>query len=190
VSGGTWSSSREVARLVKRCLEEGSSVEIDGLGVFRSIGKGGYDFIAETRPPVFLAYAVEDSPHVELLFAMLRNNGFEPWMDRKKLMPGQNWPRAIERAIDVSSYFIACLSRQSVCKRGQFQAELRYALQCARRTPLGEIFFIPLRLDDCPVPAEIALDHQWVDMFPEWNAGVERVVAVMRHQERQRGIAA
>ena len=83
--------------------------------------------------------------------------GFEPWMDRKKLMPGQNWPRAIERAIDVSSYFIACLSRESVCKRGQFQAELRYALQCARKMPLGEIFFIPVRLNDCAVPAEIAI---------------------------------
>jgi hypothetical protein len=181
------STSREIARLVRRCIEEGGSVEIDGLGVFRPNGAGRFEFIAETRPQVFLAYAVEDAVVVERLYDSLRARGLDPWMDRRKLLPGQNWPRSIERAIEMSSYFIACFSGRSVSKRGHFQAEMRYALGCARRLPLGEIYFIPARLEECAVPAEISRDIQYVDLFPNWDAAVDRVVAVMRRQERERG---
>lgn len=179
------STSREVARLVRKCLEQGGSVEIDGLGVFRPNDDGRFEFLAETRPQVFLAYAVEDSEAVDRLYDALDGSGFEPWMDRRKLLPGQNWPRAIERAIDVSSYFIACFSHKSAGRRGHFQAELRYAMACARRVPLGEIFFLPVRLDDCDVPPEISLDIQYVDLFPDWNVGFHRLVTVMRNQERR-----
>jgi hypothetical protein len=178
------STSREISRLVKRCLEEGGTVEIDGLGAFRPDGRGAFEFIAQARPQVFLAYAVEDAPAVDRIYGELKRRGFEPWMDRNKLLPGQNWPRAIERAIDLSRYFIACLSARCGSRRGYFHAEMRYAMQCARRVPLGEIFVIPVRLDDCAVPPEIALEIQYVDLFPDWKKGIDRVIAVMRKQER------
>ena len=181
-----WSSSRDVARLVRRCLEEGGTVEINGLGVFRTNAEGGFEFTAEDRPQVFLAYSVEDYAAVEHLADALHGYGFDPWLDRRKLMPGQNWPRAIERAIDVSSYFLACFSSRSVTRRGHFHAEMRYALQCARRVPLGEIFFIPVRLEACPVPQEIVSEIQYVDLFPDCRSGIERIVAVMRRQEQNR----
>jgi len=38
---------------------------------------------------------------------------------------------------------------------GGFQAEIRYALDCARRIPLDEIFVVPVRLDACRVPRSI-----------------------------------
>ena len=34
---------------------------------------------------------VEDAPAVDRLYSALEENGFAPWMDRRKLMPGQNW---------------------------------------------------------------------------------------------------
>jgi hypothetical protein len=36
-----------------------------------------------------------------------------------------------------------------------FQAEIRYALDCARQLPPDEIFIVPVRLDGCPVPRSI-----------------------------------
>jgi hypothetical protein len=186
MSRGGQSTSREIARLVRRCIEKGGSVEIDGLGVFQPDGEGRFEFIAETRPQVFLAYAVEDASPVERLYDALYGAGFEPWMDRRKLLPGQNWPRAIERAIDVSSYFVACFSTRSMARQAHFHAELRYAMACARRVPMGEIFVIPARLDECAVPPEISLDIQYVDLFPDWGDGVNRMTTVMREQERRR----
>jgi len=49
-----------VLEIVRRCLEIGQSVEIDGLGTFRARAQGGFEFTAESRPQVFIAYVQED----------------------------------------------------------------------------------------------------------------------------------
>jgi len=178
------SSRAQVAAIVRRCLQRGGQVEIDGLGIFRPTGRGRFQFIPETRPRVFIAYVQEDAAAAEQLYRDLRREGYEAWLDRKKLLPGQNWPRAIEQAIEVSDFFIACFSRRATGKRGWFQSELRYALDCARRAPLGEIFLIPVRLEECAVPARLSREIQYVDLFPDWEKGLRRILAAMRDGSR------
>lgn len=179
-------NSEQVARILRQCLDEGRPVEIDGLGVFRRSSGGGYEFLASTEPKVFLAYVQEDLAAAERLFEQFRAHRFDPWLDRKKLLPGQNWPRAIEQAIELSDFFVACFSQRAVHKRGQFQSELRYALDCATRLPLDQVYFIPVRLDDCPVPARIRKEFQYVDLFPDWDQGFRRVLSAMERQKRSR----
>ncbi len=179
-------SSAEIARIVRKCLERGGAVEIDGLGVFRPDARGGFTFIPQVRPKVFLAYAVEDRAAAERLFDAFLGHGFDPWMDYRKLLPGQNWPRAIEQAISVSDFFVACFSSRSIPKRGHFQSELRYALDCATRLPLDEVFLIPARIDDCRVPNRVQKEFQYVDLFPDWDAGFRRIVTMIRSQLRPR----
>ncbi|MCS7315488.1 MAG: toll/interleukin-1 receptor domain-containing protein [Bryobacterales bacterium] len=174
------SEAREIARLVRRCLEKGASVEIEGLGVFRPQGKGRFCFEPATRPKVFLAYVQEDAAAAERLYRDLKRAGFDPWMDRKKLLPGQNWPRSIQQAIEVADYFVACFSERAIAKRGCFQAELRYALDCARRVPFERTYFIPVRLEECRVPTRIREKIQYVDLFPDWDRGFEVLVAAMK----------
>src|SRR6185312_7470561 len=101
------------------------------------------------------AYAHEDAAAAERLYREFVKRGFSAWLDRKKLLPGQNWPRRIEDAIISADFFVACFSTRSVDKRGGFQAEIRYALDCAKRVPLDDVFLIPVRLDECRVPARI-----------------------------------
>jgi TIR domain len=180
------STSEHVAQLVRRCLEEGKSVEIDGLGLFQQDGAGGYEFIARSHPKIFLGYVVEDLPLADRLFENLEERGFAPWLDRRKLLPGQNWPRAIEEAIETSDFFVACFSHLSVSKKGSFQSEIRYALDCARRVPLDETFLIPVRLDDCRVPSKIRREIQYIDLFPDWNRGLRRILSVIDKQLRKR----
>lgn len=177
----------QVARLVARCLAEGRRVDIERLGIFRPDGEGGFHFQPNRKPSVFLAYAAEDGARVEQLFLALAKAGFQPWMDRRKLLPGQNWPRAIEGAIETADFFVACLSRRAVSKRGTFQSEVRYALECARSAPLEDIYFIPVRLDDCRVPAQIQRQMQYVDLFPDVAAGTKRLIQMIRKEARRRG---
>ena len=92
---------------------------------------------------MFLAYVTEDAIGAGRLYDALEAEGFSVWMDVRKLLPGQNWPRAIESAIETSDYFVACFSSASVNKKGGFQAEVRYSLDCARRMPLHDIFVTP-----------------------------------------------
>lgn len=175
-------SGADIARIVRECLDRGSSVEIEGLGTFRPDHAGGFLFQPQMRPKIFLAYVVEEQRAAERLCQDLVRAGFDPWLDRKRLLPGQNWPRAIERAIAVSDFFLACLSRRSIGKRGRFQSEMRYALDCAAMLPLEAVFFIPVRLEECRVPARIHQEFQYVDLFPDWERGFERIAAVIRRQ--------
>jgi len=170
---------------VRECLDEGKSVTIDGLGRFHSDGRRGYRFIARSAPSVFLAYVQEDAREVEQLCDGLEQRGFDPWMDRRKLLPGQNWPRSIEDALEATDFVVACFSRHSVSKKGGFQAEIRYALDCARRMPLDDVYFIPVRLDPCAVPATIRREIQYIDLFPDWERGFRRIVTTLQRQLRR-----
>ena len=105
-------------------------------------------------------------------------------MDRKKLLPGQNWPRSIDQAISVSDFFVACFSQRASGKRGSFQSELRFALDCARRLPLEEVFFIPVRLEECRLPPRIMREFEYVDLFPGWEKGLGRILDVLRKRTR------
>jgi len=179
-------SSAQLGRLIRQCLSEGASVQIDGLGTFMPDAHRGFRFLPRNRPQVFVAYVKEDSAAAERLFEMLEANGFEPWLDRRRLRPGQNWPRSIEEAIETSDFFVACFSRHSVNKKGGFQAEIRYALDCTQRFPLDEIFLMPVRLDGCVVPARIQHEIHYIDLFPDWERGFRRLIAAMRRQLNRR----
>jgi len=185
VEGAKTRSTRELARLVKRCLDEGRRVEIERLGTFRRTSDGELEFAQNRRPTVFLAYVQEDVDKVDRLFQALTQAGFDPWMDKHKLVPGQNWPRALEDAIETADFFVACLSRRSVMKRGAFQSEMRFAMDCARNAPFDTIYFIPLRLEQCEVPRQIRQQLQYVDLFPSFTTGVRQLVSIIRKEWRR-----
>jgi hypothetical protein len=174
-------STERFAILLRECLEKGELVHIDDLGIFLpGLNNNGFRFVPNRMPRVFIAYVQEDAAYARFLYRDLTARGFAAWLDKKKLLPGQNWPRAIEAAIETSDFFIPCFSRNSVSKRGGFHSELRYALECASRLPLDEVFIIPVRLDECAVPRRVQAHIQYVDLFPDWNMGVERVAAAMQ----------
>ncbi len=175
-------SAASVIRLIYRCVREGRAVELDGVGSFE-LDRGEVVFQASGRTQVFIAYAKENRAEARKLYRALKNHGLEPWMDEEKLLPGQNWPRAIERAIEVSDYVLVCFSRRSVGKRGFFQSELRYALEVAARMPLDEIFLLPVRLSECEVPLQIARKTQYIDLFPDWESGMKALLTVMTQRE-------
>lgn len=177
-------SLENISNIVLEALGRGATVDIDGLGSFRKNGNG-YRFHPHDLPRIFIAYAHEDTAGATRIYRSLSRAGFDPWMDRFKLLPGQNADRAIQNAMETSDFAVCCFSQNSIYKRGGFQAEVRYALECARRLPLHEIFLLPVRLDACRVPLEVAHETQYVDLFQDWEAGIGRLVEAIRHQLKQ-----
>jgi hypothetical protein len=177
---------QQVARIVLRGVAAGKTVEIDGLGIFYPDRRRGFRFEPRALPQVFIAYGKEDESLALRLYEDLNQAGFSPWMDVRKLLPGQNWPRAIEAAIESSDFFVACFSRNSVRKKGGFQSEIRYALDCARQLPLDEIYIVPVRLDDCTVPRTIQHELQYIDLFPDWDRGVARLLTMLKLEVERR----
>jgi hypothetical protein len=177
-------SAEELASLIFESLGRCGAVEVDGLGVFRQDETGRISFRETNRTRVFIAYALEDVQLAERLYCDLEERGFSPWLDRRKLLPGQHWPRRIQEAIETADFVVACFSTNSVEKRGGFQAEIRYALDCANRVPLDDVFLLPVRLDGCRVPSRITREMQYTDLFPDWNSGVERLTSTMERYLR------
>jgi len=175
----------QIFEIVRKSLEAGQAVEIEGLGRFCPTPQG-YRFDPEAQPTVFVAYAVEDLEIVRRLSESLRAAGCSPWLDKDRLLPGQNWTQSIERAIADADAFVACFSPRSVSKRGQFQNELRHALDCAKKRPLDDVFFLPVRLERCAVPRKITEHVQYVDLFPDWERGAKRLVKSIRRAARSR----
>lgn len=172
----------QLSRLIQRLLRRSGAVQIDGLGEFAVNRTGDISFHHSNCARIFIAYATEDKAAAERLYNELTARDFAAWMDRRKLLPGQDWPHRIEDAIASSDFFIACFSSHSVKKRGGFQTEIRHALNCASSVPLDDVFLIPVRLDDCRVPARIQRETQYVDLFPDWDVGFERVLRMIERR--------
>ena len=175
--------SEAVLSLLRRALDQGQPVEIEGLGIFRASAQGAYEFLPESRLNVFIAYVEEDLLLARRLRDALKDAGYAPWLDKDQLLAGQNWPRAIERAIDLSDAFVACLSSRSLAKRGQFPSELRCALDYANRMPLEETFLLPVRFDTCAVPPQIARQVHYVDLFPDFDRGFRQLLRSLKKKK-------
>lgn len=123
---------------------------------------------------VFLSHANEDKPTVRKLAKRLIKDGFDPWLDEERLIPGQNWELEIEKAIRTSDAILLCCSAKSMAKEGFIQKEYKRAMYYQETKPEGIIFVIPVRLDECELPFFLHELH-WVD-FP---ANYHRLLAAL-----------
>ena len=125
---------------------------------------------------VFISYAREDSYAAKRLWKDLKDAGLNPWLDKESLLPGQQWELEIRKAIKNSAYFLAVLSSNSVDKRGYLQKELKFGLEVLDEVPESQIFVIPARLNECDMPYEKLRKYHYVDLFPDWEEGVRRIL--------------
>ena len=131
---------------------------------------------------VFISYAKEDKAFAEKLHEDLNHAGIDTWMDSVNLIPGQNWDRAITKAISDSRYFIALLSSRSVGKKGYVQKEIRHAIDIAKEYPPDEIYIIPLRIDDCNPSFEALHKLQIANLFPDYQKGLQELLRVFEYE--------
>jgi len=87
-------------------------------------------------------------------------------MDVHDIAGGEDWIHAINIAIDKSELFVPILSKNSVSRRGMIIKEIQRALEKWRGMLPDDIYIIPIRLDDCPIP-ELVQHLQVLD----WEAG-------------------
>lgn len=128
---------------------------------------------------IFLSYARADAEAARRLYNDLVTLGYDVWFDLESLLPGQVWALEIRNAIRRADYFIALISNHSVSKRGFVQAELRQGIETYANLPEGAAFLIPVKLDPVDVPFEALNAVQWVEMFPEYDNGLIRLLRLL-----------
>lgn len=137
----------------------------------------------KTRSKLFLSYAHEDEAEVKRLYQRLARAGFKPWMDRMDLLPGEQWKRAILKAVREADFFLACLSVHSVNKRGFIQREIRDALDVWQEKLDSDVYLIPVRLEECEAPENLSA-FQWVNLF-EKDGWSKLVLAIQEGEKRK-----
>lgn len=123
---------------------------------------------------IFISHASEDNAAAKRLTKRLRDDGFDPWLDLERLLPGQDWNLEIEKSMRESGAILLCFSQESVLKESYIQKEYKRAMRIQEEKPQGTIFVIPVRLDECELPFYLS-EIQWVD-YPE---GYDRLVAAL-----------
>ena len=120
----------------------------------------------DKRPlKVFLCHAHADRDPVRALYTRLTKDGVDAWLDKAKLLPGQDWELEIKKAVREADVVVVCLSKQ-FNQAGFRQKEVRLALDTAMEQPEGEIFIIPARLEECNNLESLRKWHV-VDLFEE-----------------------
>ncbi len=116
------------------------------------------------RLRVFLCHSSDDKSIVRNVYKLLSSEKWiDPWLDEKSLTPGQDWKFEIENAINETDVVIVFLSRNSVSKEGFVQKEIKNVLDKFDEKPVGTIFIIPIRVEECEVPKRLAELH-WIDI--------------------------
>jgi hypothetical protein len=115
---------------------------------------------------VFLSYGRPDAETVQTVHQMLRASGVTVWMDVENLRGGEEWRSAIKKALRSSQLVVIFLSRQIVAREGYLHEEILEALEVSRQKPLGRIFLIPVRIDNCPIHERLEQFH-CVNLFAE-----------------------
>lgn len=119
----------------------------------------------ERKLKVFLCHASQDKAIVHELYQQLLGvEWIEPWLDAKKLLPGQDWQAEIKNAVETADSVIIFLSNTSISKDGFVQKELRLAKDLALQKTEGSIFLIPIRISDCDVPSNLR-NYHWANYF-------------------------
>ncbi len=136
---------------------------------------------------VFISYVREDRKEVDRFCDELTKLGVPVWLDRKKIKPGVRWKKAIRDAIREGNFCIACFSKAYTSRDKSFMnEELTLAIDELRQFAIDRVWFIPVLLSECDVPArsigggETLLDINWVCLYENWDIGIQRIKEVIR----------
>jgi CheY-like chemotaxis protein len=103
-------------------------------------------------PKAFICYAHENDAFARLAEMMLKQAGYDVWLDDRKVRVGQEWRKAIDDGIATSDVLLVVITPES-CHSKYVTYEWAYALGRG-------IKVIPLLLEQCePHPRLAALQH-------------------------------
>lgn len=129
------------------------------------------------KPHIFISYGREDLDQVRRLKELLTENGLTAWLDVDELLPGEKWRVRIEQALASAEVVLICLSNRSASRGGFRLREIRWALDAVQERLDSDIYLIPVRLEECAVPAVLS-EFQYVDAFSERS--LERLIIAVR----------
>ncbi len=88
------------------------------------------------------------------LVKLFRSNGIMCWTERD-MLPGSDRTLAIKTAYNEADFILVLLLKTSVARQGEFQRQVRMAVDANGVMPESGIKVMPVRLNDCDLPWEL-----------------------------------
>ncbi len=112
---------------------------------------------------IFISYASEDFERVLPYYEFLHDKGLDVWIDKKRLVGGQNWDLEIKKALNKATMIVIFVSENSYDKRGYIQRELKLALKKIEEKLYDDIYIIPVLMSpEVKRPEELS-EIQFID---------------------------
>ena len=141
----------------------------------------------ESMNKVFISYVSENIEIVDRLCQELKSHGIQVWLDRNDIDPGSHWEQTIRRAIQQGAFFIACFSKEYNARdRTYMNEELTLAIDELHQRSTDQIWFIPVKLNDCEIPdrdiggGKTLRALQYVNLYEDWDSCIRRIVEVIQ----------
>jgi hypothetical protein len=149
-------------------------------GAKEEVGAGG-------APTVFICHASENKDFAGFLYEKLKEEEFNPWLDKKSLRGGDEWDEVIEKAIEKEIDYVVILQSRDLAKKfeGYVNKEINMALDRQESFRRGIRFIIPVRIDDSPLLEELEHLHT-IDLSARENVG-ELIKTIRRDQMKRKG---
>jgi hypothetical protein len=126
--------------------------------------------------PVFVSYAREDSDLALRLAADLKARGANVWLDQLDIRPGQQWDRAVERALMACDEMLVIISPAAL-ESNNVMDEIAFALDEGKMV-------IPVLHGECRLPIRLRrLQH--IDFRSNYDQGLQGLLITLTHQEQR-----
>ena len=123
---------------------------------------------------IFICYARADSSEfVDTLYSALVDAQFNPWMDRQRLVGGEEWQDDIHDAIVSCDALVVVLSPHAVNSK-QVKREYRFAQERGKRV-------VPVMHITCEPSYEIN-SLNYLDFRPSFQSGFESLLGALRER--------
>jgi TIR domain len=125
-----------------------------------------------TSRSIFISHSSRDSEAAARICAALEDRGFDCWISRRDVAPGQNFQESIVEAIGSGKVMILVFS-DNANSSGEIKKELAIASQ-------RSLVVIPVRIENAAPKGAFAYElatRQWIDLFGDWDQGIERLAS-------------
>jgi hypothetical protein len=131
---------------------------------------------------VFISYSSRDVEVVKRMVRTLEQRGLACWMAPRDVPPGGNFGAAITDAIESAYAMVLVFSKNANTNANEIKKEVVLASQ-------ANLVVVPARIENL-MPSDGAFRYelstrQWVDLFDNWDQGIDKIVGHLTHLKPQ-----
>lgn len=132
---------------------------------------------------VFIICADEDDAVARRLHGDFKKIGLNPWLAGINIKVGQTPEQAFARVMEETDYVVALLSKHSLTKRGFAQKQLKKALDIFQEYPSGDIFLVPVQLDNTKAQDDVLRNLKSAVLHQGYKAGLGEIIRAVDEEK-------